>query len=148
MTRTARADLRRIDNTVSKHLVMYRAARRISQTELGALTGVTFQQIQKYEKGSNSMPSGRMRMICNALGVTPNDLFGITTDADGNRTDVNGHSNGGATPTLSPWAYKLAFKLEELGPTMRLAVSHLVDGLVEHAAQEASARQRKTPMRR
>lgn len=138
MPKTTRSDLRRIDNIVSKQLVMFRVARNLSQTELGAKAFVTFQQIQKYEKGSNSMPSGRMRMLCNALGITPNDLFGI--DAD--ETKV--------APALSPWAYKLAFRLDKLGSGVRVAVSHLVDGLVEHAAQEQMARVPvpKVPIRR
>ncbi len=121
--RTARSDLDRIDSIVSKQLVMFRNARRLSQTELGEKAKVTFQQIQKYEKGTNSMPSGRMRMICSALGVTPNDLFGL----NGKEGNV-----GEGLPELSSWAYKFAFKLDSLGPEMRIAISRLVDELIEH----------------
>lgn len=36
---------------------------------------ITFQQVQKYEKGLNRLPAGRMLAICLALDITPNDLF-------------------------------------------------------------------------
>ena len=82
-----KSDERRIDTTVSKRLRMYRIARNLTQTDLGNALNVTFQEIQKYEKGTNSMASGRLRLACDALRVTPNDLFGV-------------HVNGGA-PCLS-----------------------------------------------
>jgi transcriptional regulator with XRE-family HTH domain len=48
-------------------------ARRIecglSQTALGEKLGVTFQQIQKYEKGTNGVSSGRLGQISDILGV-------------------------------------------------------------------------------
>jgi transcriptional regulator with XRE-family HTH domain len=47
-------------------------ARRImvnmSQGELGSLVGVTFQQIQKYEKGVNRLSAVRLEQIARALG--------------------------------------------------------------------------------
>ncbi len=41
----------------------------ISQTELGNKLGVSFQQIQKYEKGSNRVGAGRLQEIANILDV-------------------------------------------------------------------------------
>ena len=43
----------------------------LSQTELGAAAGVTFQQVQKYEKGANRISAGRMIQFAEKLGVTP-----------------------------------------------------------------------------
>ncbi len=115
-----KSDERRIDTTVSKRLRMYRIARNLTQTDLGNALNVTFQEIQKYEKGTNSMASGRLRLACDALRVTPNDLFGV-------------HVNGGSPmPELSVWACHLAFKLDQLDLSIRGAVQHLVERLVEH----------------
>lgn len=133
MSRVVVPDERRIDALVSKHVRMFRVARKLSQTELGEKLSVTFQQIQKYEKGTNSMPSGRIRMLCDALGITPNDLFGVKT---------NGHEK---LPTLSPQIYRIAFKMEALPPAMRLAIGSLVDDLMEHITQEPP---RKVPIKR
>lgn len=46
-----------------------RKAKKISQSELGKKAGVTFQQIQKYEKGSNRITLERFCKICEALGL-------------------------------------------------------------------------------
>lgn len=49
-----------------------RAARehaRLSQSDLGAKVGVTFQQIQKYESGRNRITAHRLQTIASALGV-------------------------------------------------------------------------------
>lgn len=48
-----------------------RSARLIvamSQTTLANTLGVTFQQVQKYEKGRNRVSSSRLKAIANALG--------------------------------------------------------------------------------
>jgi transcriptional regulator with XRE-family HTH domain len=43
----------------------------LSQTELGAAAGVTFQQAQKYEKGANRISASRMIQFAERLGVAP-----------------------------------------------------------------------------
>lgn len=40
----------------------------MSQTALADQLGVTFQQVQKYEKGRNRVSSSRLKAIANALG--------------------------------------------------------------------------------
>lgn len=52
----------------------------LSQTELGAKIGVTFQQIQKYEKGMNRVGGGRLFRCCEALGVQAEYFFGKQTE--------------------------------------------------------------------
>jgi transcriptional regulator with XRE-family HTH domain len=47
----------------------------ISQTEMGERIGVTFQQVQKYEKGVNRIGSSRLLQICEVIQVTPAWLF-------------------------------------------------------------------------
>jgi len=64
-----------VDCYVGRRLKILRKQNHLSQKELADRLGVTFQQIQKYEKGLNRLPASRMLAICFALGVTPNDLF-------------------------------------------------------------------------
>ena len=52
-----------------------REALGISQGRLGRHLGLTFSQIQKYEKGSNRIGAGRLYQIANYLGVTPGHFF-------------------------------------------------------------------------
>lgn len=66
-------------NTVDKHVGQRMRARReslkISQGRLGRHLGVTFSQIQKYEKGSNRIGAGRLYQIALFLGVGPEYFF-------------------------------------------------------------------------
>lgn len=53
----------------------------MSQERLGELLGLTFQQVQKYEKGVNRIGAGRLFQVAHILGV-PVDYFyeGVTTE--------------------------------------------------------------------
>jgi len=48
---------------------------KISQADLGEQLGVSFQQIQKYEKGVNRVGAGRMQQIATALDVPVTYFF-------------------------------------------------------------------------
>jgi transcriptional regulator with XRE-family HTH domain len=52
-----------------------RVARKLSQTDLGKVAGITFQQVQKYERGTNRVSPSKMYMMAPALGVTPSALL-------------------------------------------------------------------------
>jgi len=47
----------------------------MSQTKLGEALDVTFQQIQKYEKGSNRIGASRLQQIARVLDVEPAFFF-------------------------------------------------------------------------
>lgn len=52
-----------------------RMAKHISQERLAEAIDVTFQQVQKYEKGINRLSLSRALDICEALGVELSDLL-------------------------------------------------------------------------
>ena len=54
---------------------MQRMVRGFSQTELGKAVAVTFQQVQKYEKGVNRVGASRLQQIANVLKVAPDFFF-------------------------------------------------------------------------
>ena len=64
-----------IDRHVGGRIRMQRMVRGISQGDLGNAVGVTFQQIQKYEKGANRVGASRLHQIADALDVTPEFFF-------------------------------------------------------------------------
>src|SRR5580698_10523361 len=47
----------------------------LSQTELADAAGITFQQIQKYERGVNRVGATRLQQFSEALGVPPSYFF-------------------------------------------------------------------------
>ena len=61
----------------------------MSQGDLAKRLGVSFQQVQKYEKGTNRVGAGRLPQIADMLGVPIGALFKGTVDASlGKGTDV------------------------------------------------------------
>ncbi|MCG8511132.1 MAG: helix-turn-helix domain-containing protein [Rhodospirillales bacterium] len=64
-----------IDKFVGSRVRARRVGLRQSQTNLGQAIGVTFQQIQKYENGSNRIGASNLFKIANALGVEVSFFF-------------------------------------------------------------------------
>lgn len=60
-----------IDIYVGKLLRAHRQAVGVSQEELGAAIGVSFQQIQKYERATNRMSASKLVEAARALQVPP-----------------------------------------------------------------------------
>jgi transcriptional regulator with XRE-family HTH domain len=57
------------DGEVGRRVRVRRMQLRFSQTQLGKELGVSFQQIQKYEKGINRVSAGRLQKIAEVLKV-------------------------------------------------------------------------------
>jgi transcriptional regulator with XRE-family HTH domain len=77
---TKRASL--IDHEVGRRIKLQRINAGLSQTELGDKIGVTFQQVQKYEKGLNRVGAGRLAKIADVLRVPVAVFFGLPADSE------------------------------------------------------------------
>src|SRR6266498_1686015 len=64
-----------VDVEVGQRIRIQRNALGLSQTELANQLGVTFQQVQKYEKGVNRIGCGRLFQVASVLGADVNDFF-------------------------------------------------------------------------
>ena len=64
-----------VDVYVGARLRMRRMILGMSQSAIGELLGVTFQQIQKYENGSNCIGAHRLRLTARVLEVSPSYFF-------------------------------------------------------------------------
>jgi transcriptional regulator with XRE-family HTH domain len=64
-----------IDKHAGERLRKRRHERGISQTKLATAIGLTFQQVQKYEKGMNRMGSSRLQQVANVLKVPVTYFF-------------------------------------------------------------------------
>jgi transcriptional regulator with XRE-family HTH domain len=58
-----------IDKHVGSRVRMRRMMLDMSQTARGDALGITFQQVQKYEKGTNRISASRLQHVCHILGV-------------------------------------------------------------------------------
>jgi len=64
-----------IDRHVGSRVRMRRILLGMSQEKLGEALGLTFQQIQKYEKGTNRIGASRLQQISRTLNVPPAFFF-------------------------------------------------------------------------
>ena len=64
-----------VDIHVGSRVREARSLKGMSQEQLGVILGISFQQVQKYEKGSNMIGSSRLWDICRALEVSIDFLF-------------------------------------------------------------------------
>jgi transcriptional regulator with XRE-family HTH domain len=72
-----------IDRVVGQRIRWRRKELKLTQEKLGELLGLTFQQVQKYEKGVNRVSAGRLFEMSTAMGVP------ITYFFDGAETFLN-----------------------------------------------------------
>jgi len=59
-----------VDEEVGRRVRSRRLQQGLSQTELADQIGVTFQQVQKYETGTNRIGASRLERIARTLGVS------------------------------------------------------------------------------
>ncbi len=76
-----------VDVIVGKRIRLRRSALSISQTELAERLGLTFQQIQKYERGSNRVSCSRLVELSKALDVPIVYFFEDTGSDEGRLFD-------------------------------------------------------------
>ncbi len=64
-----------VDFHVGQQLRMRRSLLGLTQEEIASATGLTFQQIQKYEQGKNRVSASRLFQLSQLLNVEPNFFF-------------------------------------------------------------------------
>jgi transcriptional regulator with XRE-family HTH domain len=117
------------DVYIGKRIRMMRLARGLSQTDVAGRLGITFQQIQKYEKGANRVGAGRLQEMANLLGVTPAFFF-----EDGPRLKPGKSGEAPETTELLANKYNLALAQAYnriRSRNVRRNVLELVEGLAD-----------------
>jgi len=116
------------DLEVAKRVRALRLQRGVSQTELGGVLDVTFQQVQKYETGTNRISAGRLQQIAEVLDVPVTYFYAGT---EGNGTEHNGIEGNGAADAMpaSPPPFEGEFDLLQSTHAIRLvrAYSRITD---------------------
>lgn len=75
-----------VDKYIGNRLKMRRLLLGMSQEWLADKLGVTFQQVQKYEKGTNRISSSRLQAIANVLNVPISFFFENAPESGSGRT--------------------------------------------------------------
>jgi transcriptional regulator with XRE-family HTH domain len=76
------------DKHVGRRVRMRRLMLGMSQTTLGDALGLTFQQVQKYEKGTNRIGAGRLQRISELLQVPVSFFFEGAPHGPGGHDDA------------------------------------------------------------
>ena len=87
------------DKHVGSRVRMRRIMLEMSQTELGHDIGLTFQQVQKYEKGTNRIGAGRLHEISRVLQVPISFFFEGSPPEPGARRNAHGETDVPPLPT-------------------------------------------------
>lgn len=74
-----------VDAHVGQRVRMRRTLLGMSQEKLGEAIGLTFQQVQKYERGSNRISAGTLYRLGQVLDVPVSFFFDTYNDPDGSR---------------------------------------------------------------
>jgi transcriptional regulator with XRE-family HTH domain len=72
---TSPKSTRAVDKYIGKRMRECRLALYMGQAEIASILGVSFQQIQKYEKGINRVSAARLFDICKVLNVSLSSMF-------------------------------------------------------------------------
>ncbi len=93
-----------MDVQVGRRLRAARLLAGFSQSVLGKHVDLTFQQIQKYEKGLNRIGASRLQQFAQLLNVPPSYFFegGLDNDAADGAQAADGHGGNGAAPSGFP----------------------------------------------
>jgi transcriptional regulator with XRE-family HTH domain len=108
------------DKHVGSRVRMRRMMLSMSQEKLGDALGLTFQQVQKYEKGTNRIGASRLQQIANILQVPVSFFF------EGAPSSGVGRGDGGMSEAPSP-AYVSDFLATSDGLALTKAFMRIED---------------------
>ncbi|QPC86514.1 helix-turn-helix domain-containing protein [Mesorhizobium sp. NBSH29] len=108
-----------IDIHVGSRIRLRRNIQGMSQEKLGESLGITFQQIQKYEKGTNRVGASRLQAIASILNVPVSFFF---EDAPGHEA-----ANRGGLAEDSSTAYVVDFLSSPEGLQLNRAFVRIAD---------------------
>jgi transcriptional regulator with XRE-family HTH domain len=128
-----------IDVHVGLRIRAARLAAGLSQERLGHELGVTFQQVQKYEKGRNRVGASRLSDTAKILSVPVSFIF--ENDAGSDTLEKANDGLLAVTEALStPEGIRIARALARIAdPNVRRKVADLLEAMVDRKSQSAVA---------
>ncbi len=128
-----------IDRFVGQRLRWRRRELRLSQEKLGEKLDLTFQQVQKYEKGINRISAGRLYEIAKLLGVPIDFFYEGAGDYLNVAVQMTSESEGPSTiPMLSADTLELAIAYQSIeDPDLRRSLLENIQAIA-HAFEQSS----------
>ena len=116
-----------VDLHVGGEIARRRLALGLNQSDLGRALGVTFQQVQKYEKGTNRVSASKLSMAAATLRCAVGDFF---PDAANEGQPTGFWTIRGAVP--------LAAAFEAMSPESRRALVNVAAAMLPEAGEGPS----------
>ena len=69
-----------VDKQIGRRVRTARQLKHLSQEQLGKMLGVSYQQVQKYERGASRLPSGRLWSIARVLDLPVSFFYPSASD--------------------------------------------------------------------
>ena len=113
-----------LDAMVGAKIRMFRINRGMSQTALAERIGVSFQQVQKYEKGANRVGASRLSQIASVLGIAVGELF----ESSQEKTAA---ANSPVHLLAEPGALRVLKAYLRTNSRVRLAIARLVESIAD-----------------
>ena len=119
-----------VDIHVGRRVRAARFAKKVTQETLGRAVGVRFQQIQKYENGTNRIGTGRLHAIATLLQVPVSYFFeGIDTNPAGSASAHGVAAIGEALSTRE--GVRIAIALSRIrNPVTRRRIADLLEAMI------------------
>jgi transcriptional regulator with XRE-family HTH domain len=114
-----------LDVLVGARIRMFRVNRGMSQTALAERTGVTYQQLQKYERGTERVGASRLLRIATVLDVSVGEMFESSeAGSSGVSLPVRLLTEPGALRVLKAYA-------RTTNPRVRRSLAKLVESIAD-----------------
>ncbi len=121
-----------VDKAIGTRIRIYRQERNLSQTDLGRQLGITFQQIQKYESGTNRVGAARLLAIARVLAVPLLKFYPDAEDAAETAQDAGPDIGPVSAFMASAEGWRLCRAFLRIGDLqMRRKIIAFVEGLGE-----------------
>lgn len=136
------APANQIDLRIGQRVRTRRMELGLSQDSLARVLGVTFQQVQKYEKGVNRISAARLFTIAESLGAPVSYFFEDVATTLGHGVSETERTNYVADTLATPEGLQLVMLFHAIkSPRVRRRVVELVRALAEDDGAEAAVQE-------
>jgi len=123
-----------LDIMVGTKIRIFRTHRRMSQSDLAEKIGVAFQQVQKYENGTNRVGASRLSRIAIALGISVGELF-----------ESSEHKSGDTKSPLRLLVERDSLRVlkafsRTTDPRLRRAIAQLLESIADQQARQSKVK--------
>ena len=123
-----------VDKVVGQRVRLSRQSRGMSQTALASAIGVTFQQLQKYEKAANRISASKLFEISKALDVDVGTFFSELRVSGAKETDADLLDLGSMTK-LDMMIMRKLFAIRD--PRVKRHILGLIDAIAGSSEADA-----------